>query len=130
MAIWFKKVERENPQDRTAPKKWYISLKSISILRSKEMGRRAAEGTTLDPKEAEMSFARYGKVLVEALMDSHSVEIEDVGIFRLTSSSNGAETKDEATAGNVKNINVRFTPYKATRDRLNGAHLRDVETIK
>jgi hypothetical protein len=33
MAIFFNKVERSNPQDREAPKKWYPSLKNLAAGR-------------------------------------------------------------------------------------------------
>ena len=130
MAIFFKKVQRVNPQDKTAPKKWFISLRSIGLLRSKEIGKRVSDGTTLDPKEGEMAFSRFGKVLVKSLLDSYTVEIEDLGTFRLTASSEGADTKDEASAKNIKGLYIRFTPYESTRDSLSKATFKDVDTMQ
>jgi hypothetical protein len=57
MSIIFNKVERANPQDRTAPKKWYPTLKTISQVGEKEVAKEIADETTLNPKEAEMGIS-------------------------------------------------------------------------
>ncbi len=129
MALFFKKVERSNPRDIKAPKKWYASLKSVGLKREKEIAILASEGTTLDPKEAQLAYSRFGKVVIQALLDGHTVEIEDLGTFRLTVHSEGVDKKEQLTANNIKEVNLRFVPFKTTKKTLQKATFKDLETM-
>ena len=129
MSLFFKKVLRKNPQNMTAPGKWYGSLKSVGMKREPEIAILAADGTTLDPKEAELAFSPFGKVVMNLLLDGYTVEIANLGSFRLTASSEGRDTKEELTANQIKNVNLRFVPYEATKDALKKATFKDLETM-
>ena len=48
MAVFFNKVEKANPLDRKASKKWYAVLKSISLTSEKEVAKLVADETTLN----------------------------------------------------------------------------------
>ena len=100
MVFLYKK--QANPQNRTAPGKWYGSLKSIGLRKKREIALLAADGTTLDPKEAELTYSRLGKVVIQSLLDGHTVEIPCLGTFRLTANSDGADTKEELTANQIR----------------------------
>ncbi|MDR2627780.1 MAG: HU family DNA-binding protein, partial [Dysgonamonadaceae bacterium] len=121
MPIVFNKVERANPQDRTAPKKWYPTLKTLSQVGEKEVAKEIADETTLNRKEAEMGLSQLEKVLIRDLLSSNSVQLDDWGSFHLTCNSVGSDTKEGVTAANIRNLNIRFTPGKALKEALKGA---------
>ena len=121
MAIIFNKIERGNPLNPKAPKKWFPSLKTINRTGEKEVAKQIADETTLNRKEAEMALAQFQKVLVNNLLASSSVQLGDWGSFHLTCNSEGSATRDEVTANNIKNLNVRFTPGKELQDALKSA---------
>ena len=121
MAIIFHKVERGNPMNTSAPKKWYTTLKTISRIGEKEVAKQIADETTLNRKEAEMAISQLQKVLLSNLLASNSVQLGDWGSFHLTCNSEGSATRDEVTANNIKNLNVRFTPGKELQDALKSA---------
>ena len=121
MPIVLNKVARENPMDRTAPKKWYVTLKTVTQLREKEVARQIAEETTLNRKEAEMGLSQLEKVLLSNLLASNSVQLGDWGSFYLTCNSEGADTKEALTASAVKGLNIRFKPGKALKEALKKA---------
>ena len=129
MSLFFKKVQRKNPLVPTAPGKWYASLKSVGRRKEKEFAVLAADGTTLDPKEAQLAYSRFGKTALQSLLDGYTVEIEDFGSFRLTASSDGADTKEELTANQIKHVNLRFTPCESAKDALKKATFKDLETM-
>ena len=52
MALFFKRVQRVNPSNPAAPKRWYPILKSIGLVKEKEVAKMLAVETTLNPKEA------------------------------------------------------------------------------
>ena len=121
MPILFNKVERANPQNRTAPKKWFPILKTISQIKEKAVAREIADETTLNPKEAEMALSQLEKVLIRNLLASNSVQLGDWGSFRLTCNSEGSDTQKEVTAGKINKLNIRFTPGKALTEALKNA---------
>jgi predicted histone-like DNA-binding protein len=128
MAILFNRVERANPQDRTK-KKWYPILKTIKKMGERDVAREIADETTLNRKEAEMALEQLEKVLIRNLLNSNSVQIGEWGSFHLTCKSEGAETKEAVSAGNIKGLNIRFIPGKSLRDALNGATYIPAETL-
>ena len=129
MAIFFNKVERINPQDRNAPKKWYPSLKTIEQIQQKQVAKEIADETTLNPKEAEMALEQLLKVLVRNLLTSNSVQLGDWGSFSISGSGTPSETKEEVTANNIKSVKVNFTAGKALKDALKEATFKPAESI-
>jgi predicted histone-like DNA-binding protein len=129
MAIFYNKIERRNPQEATAPKKWYASLKTIRQVREKEVAKLVADETTMDPKEVEMALDRFQQILIRLLLDGHSVQLGDWGSFHLTCNSVGVDTKAEVVAGNIKNLNVRFTPGTELTDALKHASFIAADTL-
>ena len=121
MSIIFHKVERGNPMNQSAPKKWYVTLKTLKRMSEKEVAKQIADETTLNPKEAEMAISQLKKVLLASLLSSNSVQLGDWGSFHLTCNSTGNNTRDEVTANNIKGLNVRFTPGKELQDALKSA---------
>ena len=121
MPILFNKVERSNPQDKRAPRKWFPILKTITQVKEKQVAKQIADETTLNPKEAEMALSQLEKVLISNLLASNSVQLGDWGSFRLTCSSEGSKTKEEVTANKITKLNIRFTPGKSLTDALKGA---------
>ena len=98
MAIFYNKVERVNPQDREAQKKWYPSLKTVTQVQQREVAKEIADETTLNPKEAEMALEQFQKVLIRSLLASNSVQLGDWGSFSLTCSGTPSDSKEEVTA--------------------------------
>jgi predicted histone-like DNA-binding protein len=129
MPILFNKVKRPNPLDRTAPEKWYPSLKTLSRVGEKEIAKAIADETTLNHKEAEMGLSQLQKILIRCLLASYSVQLGDWGTFHLTCNGEGSDTKEEVAAGNIKNLNIRFVPGKALKDALKEATFVFAENI-
>ncbi len=46
MALFYDKVELNDPQDLSSLKKWYISLKISGLVREREIGKAMADETT------------------------------------------------------------------------------------
>jgi predicted histone-like DNA-binding protein len=129
MAIFYNKVERGNPADPAAPKKWHPVLKSLGMVREKEVGEQIADETTLNPKEGEIALAQLQKVLIRNLLDGRTVQLGDWGSFYLTVTSEGSETKEEVTAANVTKINIRFKSGKEFTEAISKAQLKPIEGL-
>ncbi len=118
MPVFLNKVERGNPLKKTDPKKWYVTLKTVTQLKESDVARQIADETTLNRKEAEMALAQLEKVLITNLLASNSVQLGDWGSFHLTCNSEGMDTKEALTASAVEGLNIRFTPGKALKEAL------------
>jgi predicted histone-like DNA-binding protein len=129
MSILFNKIERGNPQNPTAPKKWFTSLKTLNRVSEKEVAKLVSDETTINRKEVEMALDQFQKILVRLLLDSHSVELGDWGTFRLTCSGEGADTAEALTAANIKSLRIRFTAGKELRKALSDATFIAAETV-
>ena len=129
MSILFNRVERGNPQDKDAPKKWYPILKTLERVKEKDVAKEISDETTLNRKEAEMALIQLEKVLIRNLLNSKSVQLGDWGTFHLTCNSTPSDTKEEVSAGDIAKLNVRFVPGKTLKDALAGATFIPAESI-
>ena len=129
MPVLLNKIQRVNPLDRTAPKKWYAAVKTISQLSEKAVAKQIAEETTLNRKEAEMSLSQLEKVLISNLLASNSVQLGDWGSFYLTCNSEGFDTKEAVSVSAVKGVNIRFMPGKALKEAISKANFVFAENL-
>jgi predicted histone-like DNA-binding protein len=83
----YNKVERGNPANSGVPKLWYLILKSMGLIKEKEVTKRVADETTLNSKEAEFAVAQLFKVVTDYLLNGKTVQLGESGTFRLTSHS-------------------------------------------
>ncbi len=129
MALLYNKIERLNTAKPEEPKKWYLILKSLGQVSEKEVASMIAEGSTLNPKEAEMAIGRFEKVLVRLLLDGHTVQLGDWGSFQLKLNCSGAATKEEAVIANIKKINIRFRPGKELTEMIAKATFKPASSL-
>ena len=110
MSIFLKPVQRANPSEPDAPKKWYPVQYTTKMVDENEVAMLIADETTLNPMEAAMAIRQLRKVVQRLLLDGKSVKLGDWGTFNVTLNTEGAERKEDLTAHNVKRVNVNFQP--------------------
>jgi predicted histone-like DNA-binding protein len=130
MALFYKKVQRMNPANPSAPKLWYPLLKSVGLVKEKQVAKLLADETTLNPKEAEMTLYQLLKVIVSLLLDGHTVQLGELGSFRLTSRSEGSATEEEATPARIKSLHIHFVASKELREQIGKATFKDVSSLQ
>ena len=129
MPLFFNKVERANPRQPMMPRKWYPLLKSTGLVKEKQVAKLLADETTLNPKEAEMAVSQLMKVVTNLLLNGNTVQLGELGSFRLTATAEGSNTKDEVTAQNIKKVNVRFVESEDLKDAMKKATFKDAASI-
>jgi predicted histone-like DNA-binding protein len=129
MAVFFNKVQRSDPRDPAAPRKWYLILKSLSTKRTKEIAQRMADETTMNPKEVEMALYLLVKVMKNTLKEGSTVQIDDLGTFYLTGNSSPSDTEEEVTAHNCNAIHIRFRPDEALQAEINKVRLKPADKL-
>jgi predicted histone-like DNA-binding protein len=129
MPVLFNKIRRGNPANPLIPQLWYLVLKSMGLLKEKEVAKLLADETTLNPREAEFAIGQLFKVVTTALLDGKTVQLGDLGSFRLTVHCVGVETEEEVTAAQVKNLTVRFTASEELKVAVNKAQFVAVKSL-
>jgi predicted histone-like DNA-binding protein len=129
MSIFFKRVQRGNPSKPAEPKLWYLLLKSVGLVKEKEVAKLLADETTLNPKEAEMAISQLFKVVIRLLLEGHTVQLGELGSFRLIAHSEASETEAEANANKIKSVSVHFTASDALREQIKSATFKDAASL-
>lgn len=115
----FKLIKKINPQDKSAPKKWYAVPISESPQSFKETARRATQNTTTSAMELETAVDLLGSYAVEQLQAGHTIRIGNLGTLRITFKSEGVENINDFNASSmIKEPRVIFTPSKEFRDAV------------
>ena len=103
-------MQRANPNDEDAPKKWYVTQVTAAQVDETQVAMDLADETTLNPSEAMMPIRQLRKILIRRLLGGESVKLGNWSSFSVTLSSTGAETKEAVTARNIKSVNLNFQP--------------------
>jgi predicted histone-like DNA-binding protein len=130
MALFYKKVQRGNPANPSAPKLWYAVLKSVGLVKEKQVAKLLADETTLNPKEAEMTLYQLFKVILRLLLDGHTVQLGELGSFRLIARSESSATEEEVNPSKIKGIHIHFFPSKELREEIAKATFKDVSSMQ
>lgn len=110
MTILVKPVQRVNPQDVTAEKKWYPVQSTVRQVDESEVAMEIADETTLNASEALMAIRQLRKIMQRHLLNSESVQLGDWGSFYTTLSTTGVAKREDLTARNIKGVNIVFQP--------------------
>ena len=129
MAIFYNKVERGNPGNPAAPKRWYPVLKSTGLVKEREVAKLLADETTLNPKEAEMAVYQLLKVVTNLLLNGNTVQLGNLGSFRLTASTEASDSEAEVSGAKIKKVKVRFSESGDLKNALTKAVFKDVSSM-
>ena len=110
MSIKFNVIERGNPLDSEQPKKWYANAKSTGDITLRQLSKGIAARCTVTAADTQAVLSALTELLVEYLADGKIVRFGDFGSFRVSLSSEGAETADKFTSSLVKGSKVNFRP--------------------
>ena len=123
MAVFYNTVQRGNPGNPSAVRKWYPVIKSVKQVGEKQVAKLIADETTLNRKEAEMALAQFEKVMTRLLLDGYTVQLGDWGSFRFTCNGKGIERQDEVKAEHIKGLNIRFHPGKDLKEKIKNPYV-------
>ena len=129
MPIFYNKIQRVNPSNPGAPKLWYPVIKSTKLGGEKALAKKLTEETTLNQKAAEMAVHQLMKVIPELLSSGHTVQLGEMGSFRVTAQTEGSETEAAVSASKIKKLNVRFTESESLKEAMQKADVIDLASL-
>ena len=112
MTVKYNIVERANPTNRAAPKKFYASIRSSGRVTTRELAEQAAQMSTLTTVDVMAAIESFLAIVSAELAKGNIVELGDFGSFWLRMSSEGAETAEEVRADRIGSVMPRFNPGK------------------
>ena len=118
MPVKFNIVERANPSNREAPKKYYPSIQSSGRVTTREMAEMAADRSTLTTADMMAAIESFLAIVPQQLAKGNIVELGDFGSFWLRSTSEGAHAPEEANATQITSLLPRFNPGKTFKKAL------------
>jgi Bacterial nucleoid DNA-binding protein len=129
MPSFYKKTQKRNPLDPSAPKKWYCVLRRTERAKTRDVARIASIGTGNNANNIESSIKDYFSVILSLLQDGRSVEIEGFGTFRQTVRSKGADTKEELNSTYIVTGNIRFISSIESKEIMNKTKYIDIDDM-
>lgn len=110
MSVKFNIIERGNPSNPEAPKKFYPSIRSSGRLTLRELATVAADRSTLTETDFIAAVESFLAIIPKELAKGNIVELGDFGSFWLKTSSEGVESADEVRADQISTVLPRFIP--------------------
>ena len=120
MSVKFNIVERGNPSNREAPKKFYPSILSSGRVTTRELAEMAAQRSTMSSIDMMAAIESFLAIIPEQLAKGNIVELGAFGNFWLKTTSEGAETAEEVRASQITSILPRFISGKQVKHALDG----------
>lgn len=117
---------KKNPLKKDVVK-YYPQMAPTSPLTLDQIIKRVEKRSTVSSADVKAVLDALQYEVMEALASGSTVRLGDLGSFRLTMKSEGAETAAEAKrkgAQLIKRVNVQFTKSTTMRDTLS-VHLLD-----
>ncbi|MDR0701185.1 MAG: HU family DNA-binding protein [Azoarcus sp.] len=117
MSVRLKKITKASPRN-PGELKWYLSKVSSGFIDLKDIARDIEKQTSVTHADISSVLISLAETLPNYLKNGQSVRFGDLGIFRVSISSEGAATPEELTARDVKSVRIVFTPGTELKDSL------------
>lgn len=118
MSVKYNVVERGNPSNPQAPKKFYPSIQSTGRLTLRELAAVAADRSTLTETDFIAAVESFLAIVPKELAKGNIVELGDFGSFWLKTNAEGAQDSDSVRAEQINSILPRFMPGREFKDTL------------
>jgi len=116
--IVLKKVQRPNPKDVSAARKFYVSAQNSGEITLEEMSEEISDRCTLTESDVLAALSALQHEMIKNLLAGKIVRFGTFGSFQLSLNSKGVETADDASQSQVRGVRVRFRPGMRIQNSL------------
>jgi len=120
MPITYHAVERGNPSDPSAAKKYYASSMVTGTSDLEEITERIEKLCTVNGADIRAVLYAITEVVPELLSEGKNVHMGELGTFRVSISSSGSASVKEVSEKNIRYRKIIFTPGKRFKRMLKG----------
>ena len=119
----------KNPQIPEAPEKAYARVQINEVISTKKfVGHISDHNGVFSKGTVKGVTTDLVNCLREMLVAGNKVEIEGLGTFGISLTSEGAESLDKFTSANIKAVNVVYTPSEDLQDLIQDATFTQVSS--
>lgn len=123
----YKLVQKGNPRDLSAPKKYYANHASSGRKTLKHLSRDIEDRSSLSRGDISNVLDNLVDQVPKYLLDGQTVSLGELGSLRLTLSSEGAEKAKDFNVNMIKNVKIVFTPGKMLKEEVAKAKFEKTE---
>ena len=130
MSVTYKRVFRKNPALKDGTGKYHPQL--IVWGKSATLDTRAQqmkESSSLTLGDIRSVLTNFVTAMRAELYNGHSVNIDGFGVFSLSATTGGVDTKEECNADLIKSVRINFRASSAIRPNLDPATTRVEDRI-
>lgn len=124
MAVKLKAVQRVNPQDVSAPQKFYAKAVSNGRTDLKRLAKLVAMQCTVNRADCLAVLAALEDNIIMELQDGKIVQMGELGTFQLSVNSMGSDTSEEVGTNSVKKARLNFRPGEELKNMLKNLSFR------
>jgi len=124
--VQVKSLQRVNPRDVEAQKKFYVQAVSAGKTDLKKLAYLISNQSTVRKADCYAVLEALLHNMMDELREGKIIELGEIGNFQITVNSEGVETEEEATTSLVKRASVTFRPAIALKDMLQTMKYRKV----
>ena len=118
MPVKYVLVERGNPQNPQAPKKFYAQAVSTGEASLKTIKTDISARSTVNPADVVAVIDTFVQIMIQELAQGKIVRFGDFGSFQLSVSSDGADTAEKFSSGMIRDARITFRPGSDLRDMI------------
>ena len=118
MSVQYALMQRVNPRDLTAAKKFYAVATSKDRVNLRTLANDIARISTVSSIDTMAVLEALLQMLPDYLTEGNSVHLGEFGSFRLTLSSDGTDTAEEFNTSMIKKSKINFRPGKLIANAL------------
>lgn len=116
----YKLIQKGNPASPDAPKKWYAAPVKTGSVTHKALAKSISGRSSLTAGDVANALQNLSELIPEELIKGNSVQLEGVGSFRLSFSSEGVANEKDFTTDKIKGVKVLFTPSPEFKKAIAG----------
>lgn len=116
--IKLKTIQRPNPKDLTAERKYYVSAQNSGEISLEEMSENISDRCTLTETDVLAALSALQREMTKNMMAGKIVRFGTFGSFQLTLNSSGVENIADTSQNQVKGVRVRFRPGTRIQENL------------
>jgi len=120
MSVKFSTTPRKDPRDQSTQPKFYATVKSTARANVPKIAREINKMSTVSPVDTTAVLEAFMNVVPDLLADGNIVDLGDFGTFRVSVSSEGAETPEEVNNRSITAVRILFQPGKRFKKLLSG----------
>ena len=118
MSVSYQLVQRPNPKDRLAPKKYYASVKNSGMTEFESLCTTIADRGTCIKGDIQAALDGLIFTMKQNLAEGRIVQLGEFGNFRMSIGGEGVEFSEDFSVSMIERKKIIFTPGKLLKDMM------------